>query len=83
MKKIFFISTLVESGFKKIVTTVQVLEKDFNDLLQAKLKEFLTEENQDQYDRFLKEVTEVLESKKQVTIGNTNFEIKFIKERKS
>lgn len=83
MKKIFFISTLVESGFKTIVTTVQVLEKDFNDLLQAKLKEFLTEENQDQYDRCLKEVTEVLESKKQVTIENTNFEIKFIKERKS
>lgn len=84
MRKTYFVAKASKSGnLNFVLGQEKVSETVFNDLLQAKLKELLTEDNKDQYDRCLKEVTEALESKKPVTIGDRNFEIKFTKERKS
>lgn len=83
MKKTYYVAVASKSGnLNFVLKQEKVSETVFNDLLQAKLKELLTEANQEQYDRCLKEVTEALESKKPVTIGDRNFEIKFTKERK-
>jgi|GEM_PF-4402007 len=84
MKKTYYVAKASKSGnLNFVLGQEKVSETVFNDLLQAKLKELLTDENQEQYERCLQEVTEALESKKPVTIGDRNFEIKFTKERKS
>lgn len=83
MKKTYFVAKAATSAnLNFVLGQEKVSETVFNDLLQAKLKELLTEENKDQYDRCLQEVNDALESKKPVTIGDRNFEIKFTKERK-
>lgn len=83
MKKTYYVAVASKSGnLNFVLKKEKVSETVFNDLLKAKLEELLTEENKDQYESCLKEVTEALESKKPVTIGDRNFEIKFTKERK-
>lgn len=83
MKRTYYIAKAGKSGNMTFVLfQTKVSETVFNDLLQAKLKELLTEENMHQYEQCLKEVTEALESKNPVTIGDRGFEIKFTKERK-
>lgn len=71
------------SGVHFVYDNEKVSESVFNDLLSAKLKELLGEDNKDQFDKCLKDVTEALESKKPVTVGDRNFEIKFTKAKKS
>lgn len=82
MDKTYFIANAFTSSNLNFVTGKEkVSETVFNDLLQAKLKELLTEENKHQYDQCLIEITEALESKKPVTILDRCFEIKFKKSK--
>lgn len=82
-RKYYVAKASTTQGFGFIFKQEKVSELVFNDLLSAKLKELLGEDHKDQFDKCLKDVTEALESKKPVTVGDRNFEIKFNKAKKS
>ena len=65
-----------KNKFNFISNTEKVSETVFFDLLKSNLKELVGQERMDKYEELLVEVTAALKSKKPVTIGSRNFEIK-------
>jgi len=80
MKKIYYVAKSHQNGsFNFITDNEKVSENIFNDLLSAKIKELLGEDQEKQFDKCLEEITAALNTKKPVTIIDRTFEIKFKK----
>lgn len=81
MIKTYHIAKVEKSnGLNFILGKEKVSETAFFDLLHFKLKE-ITGEKKEEYDRLLKEITDLLERKKTVTLIDRSFEIKFKKSK--
>lgn len=79
MEKHYYISTSISNGkFNFLTDKKKYSEKDFNDLLKAKIHELLGD-RKEEYENVRTQVNEALNDKKSVTVKDRAFEIKFKK----